>query len=224
MSKMLLGETQSDLANAMHDYFSLDRYTVQLESRGLRILECLRQNSYDVILLDIVLPDIDGIGVVRGYRATGGTTPILMMSGRHSSSELQSALDAGADAYIVKPFKLSDLAAQLRALLRRPAMRNERVLLSGSIAMNSEAGTVTKNDQLIHLHPMEFKLLQFLLRHPNQVFNAHAIFERVWKKDSGQLEDTVRTHIRTLRRKLDSVGCQSIITTVRGLGYKTEHQ
>jgi DNA-binding response OmpR family regulator len=86
------------------------------------------------------------------------------------------------------------------------------------------AGTVTRNDILVHLHPMEFKLLQFFMRHPNQVFSAHALFERVWQKDFGLEEDTVRTHIRTLRRKIDSAGCQSVITTVRGLGYKTENQ
>lgn len=224
MSRMLLGERQTDLADALQEYFSLDHYTVHLETSGLRILEDLRQSSFDVIVLNIALVDIDGIGVVRGYRATGGSTPILLMSGRHSSTELQEGLDAGADAYVVQPFKLSDLAAQIRALLRRPALRSERVLLSGDIAVNTLAGTVTKNDELIHLHPMEFKLLQFLLRHPNQVFNAHAIFERVWQKDSGQLEDTVRTHIRTLRQKIDSDGVPSIITTVRGLGYKTEQQ
>ncbi len=223
MSRMLLGETQQDLAAAMQEYFSLQHYSVQTENQGFRILECLRLNPYDIILLETALPGLDGIGVVRGYRAAGGTAPIILIAGRHSSSELQVGLDAGADAYVVKPFKLSDLGAQMRALLRRPALRSEKVLISGAIALNTEAGTVTKNDQLIHLHPMEFKLLQFLLRHPNQVFSPHAIFERVWQKDSGHLEDTVRTHVRTLRQKIDSEGSLSIITTVRGLGYKTEN-
>ena len=95
-------------------------------------------------------------------------------------------------------------------------------MYSGLIAMDTGAGTVTRKDTLIHLHPMEFKLLQFLLRHPNQVFSAHALFERVWQKDFGLMEDTVRTHVRTLRQKIDLEGSLSIITTVRGLGYKTE--
>lgn len=222
MSKMLLGETQTDLATAMRDFFVLEHYTVQMESSGLRILECLRENRFDVIVLETVLPGLSGIDIVSSYRAAGGNAPVLLMAGKHSSEELQCGLDAGADAYVVKPFRLKDVAAQLRALLRRPALRSERVLTSGIVAMDTGAGTVTKNDILVHLHPMEFKLLRFLMKHPNQVFSAHALFERVWQKDFGMMEDTVRTHVRTLRRKMDENDCASIITTVRGLGYKTE--
>ncbi len=223
MSKLLLGETQTDLAAAMCDFFVLEHYTVQLESSGLCMLRQLRENRYDVVVLEIALPGLGGIDVVASYRASGGTAPILLVAGQHSSEELQRGLDAGADAYLVKPFRLNDLAAQLRALLRRPALRNESVLTSGFVALDADAGTVTRNDVLVHLHPMEFKLLQFLMRHPNQVFSAHALFERVWQKDFSMMEGTVRTHVRTLRRKIDESDCASIITTVRGFGYKTEN-
>jgi len=220
---MLLGETEEDLATKMKEFFSRDHYTVQVENSGLRILECLRQDQYDIIVLEIALVGLDGISIVLDYRASGGSTPILLMASKYSSDELQWSLDAGADAYLVKPFQLCDLAPQLRALLRRPALRSERMLTSGLLAMDSEAGTVTRNNILIQLHPMEFKLLQFLLRHPNHVFNTHVLFERVWQKDFGLQKDTVRTHIRTLRQKIDSECCPSIITTVRGRGYKTEN-
>lgn len=224
MSRMMLGETQEDLATAMRDFFSQDDYTVQIESNGMRILQCLRQDAYEVIVLEIALPGLDGIGIVRDYRAGGGTTPIILMAGRHCSEQFRAGLDAGADAYMVKPFHLLDLAAQLRAVMRRPTLRSERMLTLGGIEMNSRGGTVTRNDIAIHLHPMEFKLLEFLMTNPNQVFTAHALFERVWQKDFGLLEDTVRTHVRTIRQKLDIKGCASVITTVRGLGYKTEHR
>ena len=224
MSRILLGEPQEDFAIAMSDYFSLNHYSVRVESNGLRILECLRQEQYAVVVMEIALPGLDAISVVRDYRASGGNAPILLMAGRHSSDELQRGLDAGADTYLVKPFHLTDLSAQLRALLRRPSLRSENMLTSGLVSMDSAAGTVTRNDIIVHLHPMEFKLLQFLLKHPDQVFNARAIMERVWHKDIGHLDDTVRTHIRTLRQKIDSEGCASIITTVRGLGYKTENR
>jgi DNA-binding response OmpR family regulator len=222
MSRMLLGETQKDLATAMKDWFSGDHYTVDIESNGLRILECLRQGHYDIVLIEMALPGLDAIQVVRGYRAFGGNAPIVLMASRHSSDELQCGLDSGADAFVVKPFQLSDLAAQLRALLRRPALRSARLLMSGGLSMDTGAGTLTRDDILIHLHPMEFKLLQFLLSHQNQVFNAQASLERVWHKDFEQLDDTVRTHIRTLRQKVDTAGSPSIITTVRGFGYNTE--
>jgi DNA-binding response OmpR family regulator len=222
MSRMLLGETQVDLATAMVQFFSNDHYVVQLESNGMRILECLRQQPYDVIVLEIALPTLSGISIVRSYRAAGGCAPIILMAAAHSSDELKEGLDAGADAYLVKPFRLADIAAQLRALLRRPALRSEQVLTSGFIALDSSAGTVKRSDISVHLHPMEYKLLQFLMRHPNQVFSARALFERVWQKDTGMMQDTVRTHVRTLRQKIDSEGQSSIITTVRGLGYKCD--
>jgi DNA-binding response OmpR family regulator len=208
----------------MEQFFSVRHYTVRLEDNGLHIVECLRDGAYDVVVLEIALPGLDGIGVVRVFRAAGGSTPILLMASRHCSDELQCGLDAGADAYLVKPFQLSDLDALLKALLRRPALRCDRVLVSGSIAMDTAARTVTRDDRVIHLHPMEFKLLQFLLRHPNQVFDARALFERVWQKGFGHMDDTVRTHVRTLRRKIDLAGSPSIITTVRGFGYKAENR
>jgi DNA-binding response OmpR family regulator len=224
MSKMLLGESHEDLALAIAEYFAGDDYSVQVESSGLRILECLRLEQYALVILEIALPGLDGISVVRSYRAAGGGTPILLLAGKHSSLELQQGLDAGADGYLVKPFHLADLSAQLRALLRRPALRTEKMLTAGGIAMDRGGGTVTRNDINVHLHPMEFKLLKFLMTHPNQVFSTHALFERVWQKESGLTDDTVRTHVRTLRQKIDSDGSPSIITTVRGLGYKTENR
>ncbi|MBX9772128.1 MAG: response regulator transcription factor [Candidatus Obscuribacterales bacterium] len=224
MPRILIGESQDDLATAMTEYFSVEKYTVFQERSGWRILECLRQNQYDAIVMEIVLPGLDGISLVRDFRSAGGSTPILLMTNRHSSDEIQSGLDAGADAYVVKPFFLADLAARVRALLRRPSLRHGRILRLGDIEIDTDAGTVTKNDKPIHLHPMEFKLLQFLMSHEDQVFNAHALFERVWQKDYAQLEDTVRTHVRTLRQKIDSKGSASIITTVRGLGYKASRE
>src|SRR6185503_6555198 len=137
MSRMLLGESQEDLATAMREFFEVQNYTVHAETSGLRILERLRYEQYDVIVLEVALPGLNGISVVRGYRASGGNTPILLMAGQYSSDELQCGLDSGADAYLVKPFRLRDLAAQLRALLRRPALRSERVLTSGVLAMDT---------------------------------------------------------------------------------------
>jgi two-component system response regulator MprA len=223
MARLLLGQMETDLSPAMKDFFAANHYTVQLETSGLRVLESLLRNQYELVVLETSLLSVDGISVVRSFRASGGSTPMLLISYEHSSDELQIGLDAGADGYLARPYQLSDLAAHLRALLRRPTLRNENMLRSGRVSMDTGGGTLTINDIAIHLHPMEFKLLQFLMSHPNQVFSSHALFERVWQKDFGLLEDTVRTHVRTLRQKIDSDGLPSIITTVRGLGYKAEH-
>lgn len=224
MSRMLLCEPQADLATALLEFFSGDNFTVELEANGKLALEHLRHKHYDVIILESALHELDGLSVIREYRSDGGNAPIFLLTGKFSSLELQQAFDAGADAYLAKPFNLEDLAARLRALLRRPALRNAKILCLGSLALNTESGTVTRDGQLIHLFPMEYKVLEFLMSHPNQVFNAAAIFEQVWQKSAGigDFEDTVRTHIRTLRSKIDKKGSSSFISNVRGLGYKTE--
>jgi DNA-binding response OmpR family regulator len=222
MAKFLIGETEKYLAMAMSEHFVISGHEVQVETSGLQIIECLRNKQFDVIILEIALSGLDGISVVRSYRKTGGDTPILLLTDRHSSDELKHGLDGGADAYLVKPFRLNDLGVHVRALLRRPALRNLRILRMGDVSMDTDAGQVTRFGVPIHLHPMEFKLLRFLMTNPDRVFDAHALFQRVWQKDFGSMEDTVRTHIRTLRKKINQEdrGSKSIITTVRGQGYK----
>lgn len=221
MPNMLLCVPQDDLAAAMQEYFGTDNYVVEQEANGLRALELLRQKHYDVIVLEISLHGLDGLGVVRDYRAGGGNSPIILLTGKVSSDELQVAFAAGADAYIVKPFLLKDFAAQLRAMMRRPMLRNKPVLTLGNLVLDTHDGRVSKDDRAIQLRPMEFRLLHFLMSHPDQVFDARALFERVWQKSSDNMSDTVRTHIRTLRNKIDTGGRPSFIRTVRGLGYKT---
>ena len=212
---LLLGETQVELARAIVDYFELQNYSVQLETNGSTIFECLRQKEYNIVILEIALPGLDGIDIVKRFRSLGKSTPILLLTSEYSAEDFQ-------DGYVVKPFRLDDLGAQVRAMLRRPNLQTNKLLASGNVRLNTDSGVVTKDDEIVHLHPMEYKLLRFLLSNPEQIFSPHALFERVWQK-SGNL-DTVRTHIRTLRQKLDSPGRDSVVTTVRGFGYKAEIQ
>ena len=223
MFTLLLGEPSVDLASSMVEYLKLHDYAIQVESNGLYLLDCLNKNQFDLIILETDLTGTDGIDIIKRFRVAGGVTPILLLTDEYSTNDLQNGLDAGADCYVVKPFKLGDLGSRLRALLRRPSMRSETILVNGSISINTRSGTVKRYDRVINLYPMEFRLLQFLLAHPNEIFSTHTLYERVWQK-SGLIEDTVRTHIRTLRQKLDLPGGQSIITTVRGFGYKAETQ
>jgi len=222
MPRLLLCEPQQDLATAIREFLSAENYVVESETNGLRILELLREQPFDIIVLEVAMHGVDGLSVIRDYRAAGGNAPILLLTGAAPSNDFQIALDAGADTCLAKPFRLTDLAAQLRAMLRRPSLRADMLLTLGAITLDTESGNVTKNDKVIRLFPMEFKLLRFLMKHPNQVFCARAIFDRVWQKEEGSTDDTVRTHIRTLRRKIDTQGCPSYIVTVRGLGYKAE--
>lgn len=223
MSKILIGEKDKELGSAIQDWFcDVSDFTSQVEHTGWRILECLGKQKFDAIIFDVQLPGIDGMTILRSYRAAGGCTPIILMAGWHNSEELRCGLDAGADGYLVQPFELATLAAMVRAVMRRPEMRLQKLLCWGGVCMDASSGSVSKDDAPIHLNPMEFKLLQFFLEHPNQAFSADALSERVWRKGIQKKNDTVRTHIRTLRQKIDSQGCPSLITTVRGIGYKTE--
>jgi DNA-binding response OmpR family regulator len=218
---MLLAESQKDLATAIRDWFLQEHFTVDVVNDGSQALDCLHRSIYDVIMLELVLSNTSGIDVIRSYRTAGGSSPILLIADRRSADELESGLDAGADIFVVKPFQLRDLAAQVRALLRRPALRAGKVLLIGGIAVNTATGTVTKDDKIIHLYPMELKLLEFLLKHPDELFSQEALSERIWIDNDNRLSvDTVRTHIKTLRHKIDTIGCDSLITTVRGSGYR----
>jgi DNA-binding response OmpR family regulator len=213
MSRMLLCETQDTLAVEMNDYFPREHYDVERETNGLKALEILLLNHYDIVILEMVLEGLAGLSIVRSYRACGGSTPVLILSGEDSAGEMQLSLGAGDDAYLLNSFCLKDLAAQLRAMLRRPDLRDPKVLTAGNIAMDIEARAVTRDCQPVHLHPMDFKLLLFLMQHPNKTFDSQAILQHVWQKKFRQVDlATVRTHVRTLRHKIDSPGKRSIDT------------
>lgn len=222
MSTLLVGEFTDKLSSGIRDCFALRGFNVQSEDNGLRILECLQSNHYDLIVLETTLPGLNGIGVTRDFRKRGGDTPILLIADNHSSNELQGALDAGADSYLAKPFEVDDLTAQMRALLRRPALKGAAVLSVGHIAVDRNACTVTRAGELVQLFPLEYKLLEFLLSNANQVFSSKILLERVWGLDDSDNDSTVRSYIKTLRHKIDLPGQPSAITTVRGLGYRLD--
>ena len=222
MSKLLVGEIANYLSSGIRNSFALQGFNVQSEDNGLRVLECLNSNRYDLIILETTLPGLNGIGVARDFRARGGDTPILLIADNRSSDELQLALDAGADAYFAKPFELGDLAAQMRALLRRPALKDASVLNVGEISVDRSACTVTRAGEPVQLFPLEYKLLEFLLSNANQVFSSKILLERVWELNNSDNDSTVRSYVKTLRQKIDLPGQPSAITTVRGLGYRLD--
>ncbi len=144
----------------------------------------------------------------------------MLTSPKHSSEELEACLEAGADDYMTKPIKLRELSARVRALMRRQAIVTGALLIAREVQMNRDAGTVSVSGKGVHLHPMEFNLLEFLMRHPNQIFSVETLMKRVWPHDSDSSIESVRTHIKTLRQKIQSTTHESVIVTVHGRGYK----
>lgn len=219
MAKILLVEDDGDLANLIVNILSVERHTIDVVGDGQTAIAQLRLSKYEVIILDWMLPGASGMDVCREYRGKGGSTPILMLTSKSSPEEKETGLDAGADDYLTKPFNAKELAARIRALLRRPQVVSAKTLQVGAVVLDPKAAKVFKNGDEIHLLPKEFSLLELFMRYPNQVFSGDALLERVWAAESAASLDTVRTYIKTLRKKIDTEGSASLIRTVHGVGY-----
>lgn len=222
MAKILIVEDEIDLATPIAQYLGEENHLVEICSNGQDALERLRVYQYDLLILDWMLPGVSGVDICRKFRSQGGDTPILMLTARSEIEEKETGLDAGADDYLTKPFHLKELAARIRALLRRPGQASNTELVVADLVLDSKLVKVTRAGHEIQLLPKEFSLLEFLMRHPSQVFSADHLIDRVWSSDSLAMPETVRTHIKTLRRKIDLPGHPGLIKTVHGVGYKIE--
>lgn len=222
MAKILVVEDEIDLATPMRDWLAREQHLVELVVNGAEALERLRIYKFDLIILDLMIPGINGMQVCKCFRADGGTTPILMLTAKSAIEDKEAGLDAGADDYLTKPFHLKELSARVRALLRRHSNASSKELQLGDLILDVAGRKVTFKGKKIHFVPREFSLLEFLMRHPNQVFSAEALLDRVWASDTLASPDTIRTYIKILRKKLGEEGKDSLIRTVHGVGYKIE--
>lgn len=222
VSKILIVEDEEDLAAQIKDWLAREHHTVEHVANGSAAADQLMVSKYDVIILDWLLPGMDGIEICRRYRAMGGKSPILMLTAKSGVEDKERGLDSGADDYLSKPFHLKELAARVRALVRRGSSQSGTVLEAADVVLDPVARTVTKGQLPLHLERKEFNLLEFLMRNKNTTFSAEALIERVWESDSMASSDAIRTYIKSLRKKIDTNGNPSLITTVHGVGYKLE--
>lgn len=222
MAKILIVEDEEDLASVINDWLDRDHHTVEIVDDGQTAMESLLVNKYDLVILDLILPRLHGLEVCRQYRTHGGDAHILMLTAQSSLDAKEMGLEVGADDYLPKPFELRELIARVRALLRRPCARVPDVQKAGDLLVDMRQSKVFKNGVEIRLVPKEFELLVFLIRHPGQYFTAEALLDRVWLSSATSQPETVRTHIKTLRKKIDSGNQQSNIQHVPGYGYKFE--
>jgi len=217
--RILLVEDEMKLAHAMKRALELQKYAVDVVNNGKDGLDFAIGEEFGLIILDVMLPEIDGIEICRRIREAGIHTPVMMLTARGQISDKVTGLDVGADDYMVKPFSFEELFARIRALVRRPAQTNDPVLRIRDLTLDPKTFTVKRNEEIIELSSKEFSLLEYLLRNKNTVLNKEQIISHVWDYDSDILPSTIEVHMKHLRDKVDVAGEDSLINTIRGRGY-----
>lgn len=220
--KILLVEDDLSSGKLLSKILKNHHYTIDLATDGLTGLELASQWSYDLYILDVQVPRLDGISLCQHLRTQDKTTPILLLTGKRSNDDVIAGLDAGADDYVLKPFDANQLLARIRALLRRSSTTSINSTLTwGELCLDSLLIQVTYHDQRISLNAKEYSLLELLLRHPQQVFNRSTILDRLWSLADSPSEGAVTNLVKDLRRKLKIAGIQGeVIETLYGLGYR----
>ena len=219
--KLLLVEDDRRLRQAVQQVLREEGYAVDVASDGGEAVELAEQTGYDLLVLDVMLPTLDGFDITRRLRARGSRTPILMLTARDGIPDRVKGLDAGADDYLVKPFALSELLARVRALLRRAAADDTTgdTLEVANLKLNVRSREVERDGRRLELTAKEFALLEMLMRHPNQVLTRTQLLQSVWN-DSIEVESNiVDIYIHYLRNKIDREFEPKLIRTVRGAGY-----
>ena len=222
--RLLLVEDDAALGTVLRRGLMEEGHAVDHVSTVAAATDRLSYNDYDLVVLDLGLPDADGIEVCAYLRASERAecrgTPVLVLTARDGLSDKVLGLDAGADDYLTKPFHYPELAARVRALLRRPKESSRPKLALGDLVLDPAAHTVHRGKVLVPLTPREFSLLEFLLRRPGEVCRREDLLEHVWDANYDGLSNVVDVHIANLRRKLLGPGSDDLIETVRGVGYR----
>lgn len=219
--KILIVEDDETIASVLAEALTTHHYTVETAADGVTGLEMAQAFHYDLLVLDIILPRLDGMTLCRQVRSHGLQMPILLLSAKDSSTDRVMGLEAGADDYVVKPYELSELIARVQALLRRGSATLKSVLTWENLQLDLEASQVTYGGKLLRLTPKEYGILELFLRNPQRIFSRSAILDRIWLSDSCPQEEAVSTQIKGLRQKLKAAGMTNdLIETVYGLGYR----
>jgi len=220
MAKVLIVEDDAGVAQLLKFTLESERFVLDHCANGSDAIAALRTTEYDLLILDWALPDRTGIELCSLYRSMGGNKPVLMLTARGTPRDKVAGLTAGADDYVVKPFDPDELVARVRALLRRPPIISASVLRVSNLELDTLNFKVARDGKPVLLQPKEFAILGLLMEHPDRYFTAEAILARLWQSEASVSTDSVRTHIKNLRKKLGDSNENPIIENTRGLGYR----
>jgi two-component system, OmpR family, response regulator MprA len=218
--RILVVDDDRSVRDAVRRALTLGGYDVESADDGRQALQRLSVASPDAVVLDVGMPEIDGLEVCRRLRSSGDRVPILMLTARDSVSDRIDGLDAGADDYLVKPFDIGELKARIRALLRRTTgSADPDELIFAELRLDSGRHGVVVDEAFVELTRTEYQLLELLMLNPRRVLTHSVIYERVWGYDFGPASNALRVYVGYLRRKLQQAGARDLIHTVRGVGY-----
>jgi DNA-binding response OmpR family regulator len=224
MTRILLVDDDQRLTRALEDWLTAEEYDLEIYSDGLAGLERALQAEFQLLILDWNVPSLEGIDICRKYREAGGIAKIIMLTGKAATRDKVTGLDAGADDYLTKPFSPEELTARVRALTRR-ALQEQKSAADGAIVhgylrLDPKSRELLKAGSPVKLNAKEFSLLEFFMRHPNQVFSANELLDFVWSQDSEVSTDAIRVYMTRIREKIDRDRENSVIKTVHAVGYK----
>lgn len=217
--RILIIEDDQAILKLLQRGLGYEGYVVDVATDGRSGLHLAREHQVDLVILDLMLPGMDGLEVCHRLRAGNSNLPILILTAKDSLQDRIQGLDTGADDYMVKPFNLEELLARVRALLRRTQQERLAVLKFADLTLDTGSRQATRGNRLIRLTAKEHELLELFLRHPKQVLRREVIFDRVWGYDFGGESNVLEVYIRYLRQKLEEGGEPRLIHTVRGVGY-----
>lgn len=219
MEKLLVVDDDPEVALSLEQTLATHGYAVESVENGADALQMLSAFRYSLILLDWNMPSLSGIDVCKRYRASGGTTPVIFLTGRDEIADKEAGLDAGGDDYLTKPFDTRELLARIRSVLRRPPNLADTELAAQGLKLDPKLRIASCGEAQVQLSKSENNILQFFLRNVDEYFTAGEVLAAVWPSDTKSGEDTVRVHMKFLREKLSRIGADKLLETVTGSGY-----
>ena len=222
--RLLIAEDELDLAEALTVFFEKNQFSVDTVNDGFAAYEYASAGQYDAIILDVMMPKMNGVEVLERHREEGVKTPVMMLTAKGEKDDRITGFNAGADDYLPKPFEPDELICRVRAMLRRGGDYKATVLSYGDLSLDCGTGFLTSRGKTIRLSGREFQLMELFLRSPRIVFSADRLMERIWGWDSEAEINVVWVHISNLRKKLKSIGSRVTIRANRGLGYLLEEE